>query len=258
MSLLNWLADQCRQAIPNCPVLDVLSPMYCPGSPIYAAMFLRSCPLFPVLAFLSRLSFTSLPGCPVLAVLFWLPCSGCPASAFLLKLSCPSVLSPTLLSAYPVRTLVFLSYFSTRLFCPGCPVPAVLFWLSCPGCPIPGCPVSALSYTGCVVLAVLYWLSCSCYPGLYFSGCAERALKFYFHHGIISLFYAATTYPEMGQIPIRLRITQLYAAPGPSCINLTQFPLQGLSSMKLLHRPCREPVKMHIIFKYFGLNENSS
>jgi hypothetical protein len=165
----NWPADQCRQAIPNCPVLDVLSPMSCPGSPIYAAMFLRSCPLFPVLAFLSRLSFTSLlsrlscSGCPVLAVLPRLSCSSCLVPAYCPQLSCPLILSELLCSCRTFLHGCSVPDAPFQLFCSGYPAlavlsravqsrryptPVVLSWLSYTRCPV-------LAILGCIFLAVL-------------------------------------------------------------------------------------------------------
>ncbi len=139
--------------------------MYCPDCLIWL-----SCPVCPVLAIMSRLSYRSWPvpailsqqSCPGLswrrspsvALMSWLVLS------FLPRLTCPSCLvfypGCTILSVF----LTFLSQFS----CPGFPVLAVLSRLSCPGCPVQGVlyQLSCPSFSARTPLSTALLMSLSC------------------------------------------------------------------------------------------------
>ncbi len=169
-----------------CPVLVVLSQLYCPG--------------YLVLVVLPVLPLRSCLGCPapavltcLLAVLSVLSCKGCPATVVLSRLflsswpvlschvltiwlsvltwlSCPrgfvlAVVSLLSCSGRPVlsESSLTCSAWLFRSTCLSRDVPAVLSRLYCPGCPTT-LILSKFYCPGCHVLAVFSSLSCSGHP----------------------------------------------------------------------------------------------
>jgi hypothetical protein len=193
------------------PVLLCLSRSTCPVLPVFSVfsflhfsfclsrcsvpLYLCGCPVLPFPFCLS--SFTCLYCHSVLAVLSWLSCPGCPALAVISRLSCTHRPAPAVLlfctylswlyrfawPALPIRSAfpaLLVPFCSTRSACsPGCPVPAVLLWMSCSGGPVmailfwlcfSGCPVplsflAALFILSCPGCPVLFALSWPCCPG---------------------------------------------------------------------------------------------
>jgi hypothetical protein len=112
------MANPFWQSRPSCPVLAV---------PPLVVLSLLSFPGWPVLA---AFSWPSLFWLSVMTTLFWLSCSYCPVwlSCAVFSWQSFSVFSwqscPVSCSGFPVLDVLF------RLFCSGCLISAVLFWLS--------------------------------------------------------------------------------------------------------------------------------
>ncbi len=161
------------------PTLAVLSPLSAQaapswlsrcGFPVLAVMFSQSCPLFPILNVLSRLScLATLPRLACPAVLFWLSCPGCPVPAVLCYLSCSFTLVPSSpvstspVPSSPIPTSPIPTAWSL-LSCSGSPVLSVLPRHTCSGWNFTlnfQTHLSRLTCPDCPVLAVLSQKHCS-------------------------------------------------------------------------------------------------
>jgi hypothetical protein len=150
--------------LPSCPCCHVLTVLSCLVSPFQGD---RSGRLFKTAR--SRLS------CPC-GVPSRLPCHGCPATVVPSRLLCLSchVLAVMFLPSCPLfPVLAVLSNCHLRLSllaaCPCCPVLSLLSPLFCPICPVPAVLLQQyfhqISCRRSPVFSVMSWLPCPQYPG---------------------------------------------------------------------------------------------